>query len=134
MVEAGSWEALIRKVPSLVNRLLSLETPGEGQFHLEHGGAYPTTLEDCLKVFNRTRCDIVIYLKGDGLRSVTTEDGNRLIERYASLSSDEVQRDEVDRLARLDVDVSNQLVTVNDLGGLLVPSHTTKKSYIPRLA
>ena len=49
-----------------------------------------------------------------GSDAVASEECDGFIERYASLSSDEVQSDEVDRTCRLDIDVSNELVSIDN--------------------
>ena len=51
--------------------------------------------------------------------AVASEECDGFIERYASLSSDEVQCDEVDRTCWLDVDVCDKLVTVDDLRSVI---------------
>ena len=56
---------------------------------------------------------------GDGSGGITSEECDRLFERNASLSSDEVQSDEVNGLGWLDVDVSNKLVAVNNLRSVI---------------
>jgi hypothetical protein len=58
---------------------------------------------------------------GDGGLSdaIASEECDRLVERYASLSSDEVQCDEVDRTCWLDVDVGDKLVAVDDLRSVI---------------
>ena len=54
-----------------------------------------------------------------GSDAVASEECDGFIERYASLSSDEVQSDEVDRTCWLDVDVGDKLVTVDDLRSVI---------------
>ena len=63
---------------------------------------------------------MVNYLGGGGISDgAPSEECNRLIKGYTSLRSNEVQSDEVDASCRLDVDVSNKLVTVNDLRSIV---------------
>ena len=54
-----------------------------------------------------------------GSDAVASEECDGFIERYASLSSDEVQSDEVDRTRWLDVDVGDKLVTVDNLRSVI---------------
>ena len=58
---------------------------------------------------------------GDGALSsgIASEECDRLIKAYTSLRCDEVQSNEVDRLGWLDVDISNELVAVNDLRSIV---------------
>ena len=63
---------------------------------------------------------MVTYLGGGDISDgVPSEECNRLIERNTCLSGDEVQSNEVDTLRRLDVDISNKLVTVDNLRSVI---------------
>ena len=63
---------------------------------------------------------MVTYLGGGDISDgVPSEECNRLIKGYTSLGSNEVQGDEVDASSRLDVDVCNELVAVNDLRSVI---------------
>ena len=54
-----------------------------------------------------------------GSDAVASEECDGFIEAHASLSSDEVQSDEVDRTCWLDVDVGDKLVAVDDLRSVI---------------
>ena len=63
---------------------------------------------------------MVTYLGGGDISDgVPSEECNRLIKGYTSLGSNEIQGDEVDASGRLDVDVCNKLVAVNDLRSVI---------------
>ena len=58
---------------------------------------------------------MVMVLSLASCRRTTPEESNRLVKRHTSLSGDEVKGDEVDRLGRLDVNVTYKLVAIDDL-------------------